>query len=236
MLMIRCALLGALALIGLSLLLAGCDSAGDEPLWQPEPHLVPLAVGNSWTFERSDDIGNLDTFRIEITSTREIEADGKRRTVYEQSFTLGGTSAPYRWYVGNEPDGYYLYGGWSEAGDTTARESFWRYPVRKGDRYAGRAFGYNPERGVYAADVREWTVLAVDTLIDVRGQPMRANVYQFVFQPADDVAALWDIRYFNVPGVGNVKEEIWTIEPPGSTTGIAPRVFSESLLISRQLH
>ena len=67
---------------------------------------------------------------------------------------------------------------------------------------------YRPERGVYGGSGRTWRLATVDTLIEINGQQLRAAVYEFSMAPAPDVWSVWDVRYFNVPGIGNVREEI----------------------------
>ncbi len=209
-----------------TLLLIACDTVEELPA--PDKDLIPLAVGNSWTYARADDLGPTDTFSVEITGERAIEIDGRSYHVYEEALRLGGMLPPYRRLVGNERGGFYRYGGVSDEGDTFLRSLNFKYPARKGERYTAWRFGYNPEHGVYANDQVEWMVVATDTLVAVSDIAYICNVYKFRYKPADDVAVWWDVYRYNAPGVGNIIERIYDFND------IYPyeyRLISQSFLI-----
>lgn len=192
------------------LALGACDSPGAEPDDRP---LVPLAVGNSWTFASWYlDESWADTFRVEITGERTVRIDGADRRAFEQTLHRGGPS-PYRWLYGNEPDGLHLYGGVSDTDTLLEGGLYLKYPARKGERYPFKRLAYHPDLGFYVSHTLTMHVVTTDTTITVGGRPLRCYGYRFRYRPADDVGEQWDVYEYYSPGAGHVAEVIRTYDP-----------------------
>jgi hypothetical protein len=222
-------------LVCLALLLSACDSA-EPPTPAPfdsSQGLIPLAVGNAWTYAQEDFIFGADTFEVRITGSREVEIGSRIYTVYEEAHVFSGIEPPFRWLIGNEPDGLYRYGGVSPQGDLVERGLAYPHPARDAARYVAPAFSYNTERGIYQKEARQWEVVAADTVITVGAETRSGTVYRLSYAPYDDVAERWNVEYFVVPGLGLVREQLWSLTTLDVDS--PPRLNSEAVLIRSSL-
>ncbi len=187
--------------------LAACDQSGPG---LPAVPLVPLAVGNTWTYEGWY-LDSRNSFRFTVTTpdTLSVMIDGRRRLAYQQATIREGSEDPHRWLIANEADGFYYYGGVA-ATDTFAYHALaFRYPGRTGETYALTRLAFSNSRlEFYAQEPLPMTLLAKDQPCKVLNTIRTCYVYLFNFRPEEDVLATWDVYSYFVPGIGSIADTI----------------------------
>lgn len=143
--------LAVFAFWALAASLAACDSGSAPELPDPactgvsassaDGPLVPLALGNSWTYERTFHLPptpETDTLKAEVTDKVHVSHDGETYEaavwgVYDPTATdRPGFPRPLRW---NGPEGMYQLGGIAEADTFTTRLLQLQYPAEPGTEY-----------------------------------------------------------------------------------------------------
>jgi hypothetical protein len=197
----------------LTLALSACD--GPTPPLGEIPPLVPLAVGNTWAYEVRPfpGTGVADTVVVAITGGFSAQVDGSSRALFaEQSYLAGSQPAPGdpAWFYGNEPDGYYFYGG-AVAGDTMLMRSPWFLSGDAGTTWRHPRMVYHPvqaewriledvERVLHRADVPCQTPLGERHCLEVR----------FYLPPLEEDVATGDWhQVLLAPGLGMVVHDLY---------------------------
>lgn len=196
-----------LRLLLASLLLAACDASEPDV---PVMSLVPLAVGNSWTYSGWY-LGPENSFTVTVSlpDTLSVLIDGQRRVAYQQTYRQGAVTFPYRWLIANENDGHYYYGGVAATDTFAYRALAFRYPGRAGETYPLTRLAFSSSRlEFYAQTPEAMTLLALDRPCKVLGTIRSCYVYKFNFRPEDDVLETWDVYGYYAPGVGRVADTV----------------------------
>ena len=194
----------SLFLIG-AILLSACDSVEEDP-----DVLVPLTVGNSWTYE-TEWVGIVDSFTVTIQSVHDFQKDGRTVRAYAEVDQLNGEpgSSQRAWLYANGPEGYYLNGGIA-ASDTLLLSSLYlKYPARVGERWDAVSIEYRdwstpPEFGVY--DTLGISLIAKDEPFETPAGTFKCHVYRYTIRPSEDVVEHWNVYKYYVPGIGLVGE------------------------------
>jgi hypothetical protein len=151
--------LSVAALAAFALLLAsGCSTKWNSPAIPQIAvnDIVPLAVGNQWTYVDSTfaagtgALQTVDSSRVMITGHGTIRVSGTACDVYDWTWVdpVTGVPDPVSFVVGTAPNGTYSYGGRSSAGlYSTGRFLELRYPVYLNDSWLQHEVVYWSARG-----------------------------------------------------------------------------------------
>jgi len=210
-----------LALCALVVSVVGCDSGGSpeppDPACTPsatstdEP-LVPLAVGNSWTYEHTFHLPptpSTDTLRAEVTGNMHVSHDGD---TYEAAvwgwYDPTETDRPVfpRWLRWNGPEGSYRLGGITEADTFTTRFLELQYPAEPGAEYDVPRLVYKPAPVQEFAfpDTLTFRVDSTEAAFTTPAGTFNTYVYSYVRRAAPDVPSLRRYKFYYAPGIGPV--------------------------------
>jgi hypothetical protein len=118
----------------------------EEPLPAASTGLVPLKVGNSWTYIdstfNSNGFGSSDTSLLKITGSKTITWQGKPYLVFLWTW-VNPIFPQYSFFAGNESDGLYFFGGTNGHTDyVIAKSLFGKFPVTEGESWMYERIGY----------------------------------------------------------------------------------------------
>jgi len=215
-------LLVVLALCALAATLAACDSGGSpEPpdptcTGPPAPSadgpLVPLAVGNSWTYERTyyqRPTPQTDTLRAEVTDKVRVSHDGDTYEaavwgLYDPTATdRPGFPRPLRW---NGPEGTYQLGGIAEADTFTTRFLQLQYPAEPGTEYDVPILAYDPPspQGFVFSDTLTYRVDSTEATFTTPVGTFTSYIFHYKRRPAPDVGGFWHFKIYYAAGIGPI--------------------------------
>jgi len=181
----------ALFSFSVSLALSGClFENGSAP--KVAPHLVPLAVGNTWIYLDStrtqtdgpDSIAT-DSSLLAIIGTRIVTYEGVTDTVFLENALRRPSETPSArfTYVRNGPHGYYTHGYADGSAEVFDKVLHVKYPAVTGERYPTWFVSLRPGDSVGAAPVRvrdslEIEVVNADTVCNVPAGRIRCIHYR----------------------------------------------------------
>lgn len=112
---------------------------------------------------------------------------------------------PFEWLRWEASDGVYVGGGISETNTLTTKLIELKYPAEVGDTWDVINISYSlSNKRFYISDTVKYTLIARDKEFTTPAGRFRCHVYQYSKRPADDIAAIWDYRYYFAPGIGLV--------------------------------
>jgi len=210
-----------LALCALATLLsAGCDSGGSEPpplsscSGPPAVPLVPLAVGNSWTYESTYyqiPTAHTDTLSARITDRIEVHHKDQNYQAAVWAWLDPATDSTLfpQWLYANGPCGQYMMGGIYEADTFTTRFVQQKYPAEVGMEYdVPRLVYHRYQRQFLFADTLEHRVDSTQAELATPAGTFASYVYHHKRRPAPDVEAFWNYYTYYAPGVGMVGQVV----------------------------
>jgi hypothetical protein len=193
--------------ISIAFLLTRCDTTVGDP--EPLQELVPLTEGNRWSYQLTY-AGIIDSFTVEITRSLDVRHEGHTYRVYGQSFrpNVIPEFPLYAWLYANGRDGLYNMGGVADTDTFAVRFLHRKFPGRVGDTWPMRRIGYRESSsGKFEIIDTLWVrLVAIDEPIETPLGVFTCHVYKYTFQPAEDVAGLWDVFEYYAPGTGQVAE------------------------------
>ncbi|GJQ22191.1 MAG: hypothetical protein HBSIN02_25460 [Bacteroidia bacterium] len=120
--------------------------------------------------------------------------------------TQKGLSPPrYAWLRSLTSEGVHLIGGISDTDTLLTERIEYKYPAAVGNSWDVRTIAYSLDSlRFYDRDTLTYSLKSTDAEIQTPAGTFRCYLYQFSKRPADDVAAVWDYKYYLVPGKGLV--------------------------------
>jgi hypothetical protein len=181
-----------LAAVAAALLLsAGCGSRWNSPVIAPiqvNP-IVPMAVGNRWTYVDSTfatgtgQLQSVDSSRVEITGREDIRYQGVVCEAYDWTWTNPANGSPddFSFVVGTAPNGIYEYGGRSSSGlFMPGRLLELRYPVYLNDSWTAHEILHYASRG-FVDTTYTYQCSAPDTLLRTPAGMLRCVEYLYTY-------------------------------------------------------
>jgi hypothetical protein len=179
----------------------------------PPGVLVPLKVGNYWTYELSYYIngqpnGLTDTFTVRIVADTNLTYEGitHKATVREILHNKSNTVSEAKWFESNGDDGLYNLGGFSEEDTLLTKFLELKYPVNVGESWEVPRLVYHLGlRKFMFTDTLTYTCVAKDSLFETFNKSFNCYVFHYKKEiPEDDVSGLEDFYLFYAPGIGLV--------------------------------
>lgn len=175
----------------LLLFVLGCQK-NETPVGNEENQtavLVPLAVGNQWSFIDSTFsaangafVGR-DSSRLGITGSTSIQHQGASVEVFYWNWAnpRTGVAYDYKWLTRNEPDGRYLYGGQSSKGTYVLGKFLSeRHPVTAGQTWQNIRIVYRSSDSTFAVgDTVQMSCRAVDEQFTTLVETFKCVVYSY---------------------------------------------------------
>lgn len=171
-----------------ALLLLSCEndngpsSSGQFKIADYDAGLVPLAVGNRWTYiDSSFSNGQVSTFNtvLGISGTSNIQYQSQPYTVYHWNWLNPVTLEPGKiaWLMANGPEGVYDFGGRTAQGDTVmAKNLYVKFPARLGETWK-RVEILNAGSYIILGDTLVVTVVSTNEVLDTPAGKIRCYVY-----------------------------------------------------------
>lgn len=173
--------------------------------------IMPLTVGNYWTYLVVLNYGTPDTLIMEITRQIPIIYAGETfmtsaRIIYLKS----GPRPNYEWLSWNGVDGLYTFGGIAADTDTFVIKNLeLKFPASVGDSWRVPHLKYSlSDDRFFIKDTLTYSLVAKDEEFRTPAGIFKCYVYKFSEKPADDVVGVWDYFLYFSPGLGLVGEII----------------------------
>lgn len=205
--MLRGAIVGVILTVSIA-----CKSPTEAP---PSGPLVPMREGNQWVYEVQPRLPSTsaDTVVTAITSRLELFIAGGVREIFAQHTyhkQTGPSADDVRWFYGNEPEGYFFYGG------ATPRDTFLlRTPAVL---WGPTGAEWLTARVVYTAHDSTFRVMApIERRIHATSAPCQTPLggrrcldVRFYLPPLEDDVAFGDWHQLLIaPGIGMVRHDIY---------------------------
>ena len=174
--------------------------------------LVPLAVGNQWTFTDSTfgtSSVSVDSSFLWITGTASIQYQGQTIDVYHWNWLDNRTMVPqhWKWLSRNEADGLYLFGGQSAKGIFQLGKSLsQKYPAAVGDSWQSISYLYRGSDSTFrVGDTLTVHCLSTNEQVVTPAGTFAAQVttYQRTVTSGSTVT-VYDVYLYHVPSVGYI--------------------------------
>lgn len=178
-------------LLFLIVIITSCDDKTDS---QVSGVIMPLKVGNYWTFVDSsfDDAGlfiEADTSTLSITGKKTIEYAGTLYEVYLWTWITYG--ADHSWLAWNGDDGLYLFGGTTTNQDYILTKTLSvKYPAEISDQWEKYNVTYSSMDSSFR--ISDTTVITCSSLDAILASPL-GNLSCYTYEYSEDFGAAKNI-------------------------------------------
>lgn len=183
----------------------GCENNPAEPN-DSKDVIMPLDVGNQWTYLSVLNYGTPDTLIMEIRRQIRVSHDGERLPASTWIFYPKGKRRPdFEWLAWNGPNGFYSLGGIAETDTFLVKTLQLKFPAQVGDSWPVLILGYSlSDDQFYVADTLTYSLVAKDEEFETPVGKFKCHVYKYSEKPAEDVLEFWDYYNYYSPGIGLV--------------------------------
>ena len=167
------------------ILTVGCKK-DDGPVSQVDSSadvIVPLAVGNQWTYidsiyTVSGTFEKVDTIKLGITGKRTVIYEGKSTDVFYWNWYTDNKPDTTVWLCRNEAGGCFGYGmQYSESNYIISKTPWLKFPASVGDSWKSLGYSYNDSTRTYTADTSIYTCTSINEKLKTAKGEMESYVF-----------------------------------------------------------